>query len=133
MPTTAAKAIFGPDQLRSILDALDSETMQNANKRRSARIRLCAGISIKSCDDPALAAIDVMVEDLSTEGIGLVHVEPLRLGDSFSVLNPFSGSASDEDVRFKIVYCAPSDDGRYRIGGEFPADSGSPMQRLMPQ
>jgi hypothetical protein len=133
MPTTAAKAVFGPDQLRSILDALDSEMMQNTDKRRSARIRLCAGISIQRCGSRGAAAIDVMLEDLSTEGIGLIHVEPLRLGDDFTVLNPFQGSGSDGEIRFTIVYCAPTDDGRYRIGGEFPANARSPMQRLMAQ
>ncbi len=61
--------------------------------------------------------LQVMIEDFSTTGVGLVHSEPLKENDQY-LLEVARSQRNPIWVVLRVVRCLPMDDGTYGVGLE---------------
>src|SRR5438874_13764977 len=68
---------------------------------------------------PGVASVpfEVVIEDISGDGVGLVHGEALALGMRYQLTVPLCDDATAMR-EYIVVRCAPRDDGNFTIGLE---------------
>ena len=105
-----------------------------SDRRRAARVPHRASFDIRPLlNDGMGSAVTVILQDLSSTGMGVLHSHPLDLGKQFQIplQRGFSESLS---LVCTVVRCEQLDEGLYSIGLEFnssPAaiDAGSRQLR----
>lgn len=103
------------DLYREILRSLRSDTRSNRNleKRGAPRVGLRSKVTIilASGGPPTVTC----VRDLSANGIGLVHPEPMSIGSQFTAM--FAGRANDTlAVVYTVANCKELSKTLYSIG-----------------
>ena len=88
------------------------------DRRRAPRVGLRTLITIVPCvSGGSMARREVRVRDLSADGIGLLHREPLKLGTFLVSLLP---RANGEPVNavYRVVRCHQVGDRQYLVGAK---------------
>jgi hypothetical protein len=65
------------------------------------------------------SSVSVKLRDLSTRGIGILHVAPLKKDERFLLLLPASTVISKRAIVCTVVFCRPVPNGEYEIGATF--------------
>jgi hypothetical protein len=105
------------EDVHEMLSALDAAPPEY-EVRGSQRIQLCAPMSIVPIFNNRYGEpLAVLAQDLSGQGIGFAHTDAIELGRQFMI--PSHGQTQCTMILFKVVYCAPMDDGQFRIGAKF--------------
>jgi hypothetical protein len=107
------------EQFETILASLRSfsETDRSVEKRRSPRVGLRATATMIHCTGSGANARqhEVNLRDLSAEGIGLTHTEPLRTGTY--VLISFTRAVGEVlRVLYRVAHCERLGERSYAIG-----------------
>ena len=63
--------------------------------------------------------VQVLVQNLSEQGIGFLHVRPFRVGERLVARLPADGSRLGANVLCTVVHCQPLPDGTFAIGASF--------------
>jgi hypothetical protein len=77
---------------------------------------------------------DVVIEDLSESGVGLVHDQPLSIGVPHLLTVPRGDDNRSIIREYVVVRCGQRNDGKYSIGLEVSVARGSappPAKRVM--
>ena len=97
-----------------------SSTIDAADRRRSPRIKQRGKFDIRPilCDGIG-PATTLVLQDISTGGLGALHSQPLRVGEQFQI--PLTREAGDEPLSLicTVVRCEKMDEDLYGIGFEF--------------
>jgi len=105
------------EDVHEMLAALDAAPADH-EARQSKRIQLCAPMTVVSVHGKKYGdAIAVLVHDLSPQGVGFVHTESIPLGTRYMI--PSHSRTHCTMILFNVVFCAPMDDGQFRIGARF--------------
>ena len=104
---------------RSELRWAFEEAYVEPERRRSARIRhkVVAKIAPWRGKPRSTRPIEVIIEDFSTTGVGLVNSEPLKEDDRYLLEVP-RPSEKPIWVVLRVVRCLPMDSGMYAVGLE---------------
>jgi hypothetical protein len=84
-------------------------------RRRAQRFPLGTEGQLTVC--PAIAGmppVKVRVKDASVTGVGIIHDEPLRVGQKYVIRE--KTLSRRKSVLFTVVRCEPTGDGKYSIG-----------------
>ena len=116
-----------------------------ADRRKAIRVPHCAPFVLRPLSDHSAAGgaetappVTVVLQDLSATGLGIIHSDPLRLGDRYEVpLERQATGAAALSLVCTVVRCERLDDGLYSIGFEFNSsaatiDAGSRQLTGMP-
>jgi len=120
--------------------------VEASDRRKAIRVPHCAPfvlrpLSANSTAGGAAAAcqpVTVVLQDLSATGLGIIHSDPLTLGDRYEVpLERQAAGAAAQSLVCTVVRCERLDDGLYSIGFEFHSsaatiDAGSRQLTGMP-
>ena len=113
--------------------------MDAADRRKAVRVPHCAPFVLRPLTGTAAAeSVTVVLQDLSATGMGIIHSEPLRLGDRFEVpLERQATGAAALSLVCTVVRCERMDEDLYSIGFEFNSsaaaiDAGSRQLTGMP-
>jgi hypothetical protein len=89
---------------------------KGAERRRSARRDVNTPAELIVCPASSRTApIKVTVRDISATGVGLVHSEPLPLGQKYVVREP-SIIPRSQPCLYTVVRADPAGEGKYSIG-----------------
>jgi len=109
------------DDTRLTADALDHvvralrKSKEGSDKRKNARINInnqatmTAGKPAKVCN--------VWVRDISQDGIGILHTDPLPVTSYFGICIHVNGQ-KDMTIVYEVKYFRPISDSLYSIGGQ---------------
>jgi hypothetical protein len=90
------------------------------DRRRSPRIRQRGKFDIRPIlSDGVGPATTLVLQDISTGGLGALHSQPLRVGEQFQI--PLTREAGDQPLSLvcTVVRCEKMDEDLYSIGFEF--------------
>jgi HD-like signal output (HDOD) protein len=108
------------ERLLELSLAEQAEGAAQVNRRKAARIRRDGNILLMPCRQGMLGQpVQVRLKDLSSGGIGIVHVQPIEKGSQFVIQLPQPGGTT-KSLLYTVVRCdpAPSGGGPYSIGAE---------------
>jgi hypothetical protein len=109
--------ILTAGKFEQIMATLKSES-GSREKRESARVglRMQARIIVHSQKEPVQGKL-VWLRDVSTEGIGFMHVTPVAVGTLMVVCLP-RGTAGSLKLLYRIVRCNSVDKDQYILGAK---------------
>ena len=100
--------------------APSSATADAADRRSSPRIRQRGKFEIRPIlSDGIGPSATLVLQAISTGGLGALHSQPLRVGEQFQI--PLTREAGDEPLSLvcTVVRCEKMDENLYGIGFEF--------------
>ena len=103
------------DLYREILHSLrsDSRSSRHLEKRSSPRVGLRSRLTI--IPEPGAPPVLTCVRDISANGVGIIHPEPMAIGSQFTAL--FEGRGSDTlTVVYTVANCKEISKSLYSIG-----------------
>jgi hypothetical protein len=107
------------EQFKEIIRSLrsDGQGRRSLEKRTGPRVGLRARLLIRVHRGGTLSknALLVWLRDLSVEGIGLVHAQPLEDGDEFIAEFPLRNQ-QNLNVLYRVVHCKMLSKSLYCIG-----------------
>ena len=110
--------ILSADLYNQILQALRSDRSER-DKRCSPRVGLRGQVDVLLKPGTKTPPQRMRVRDLSTTGIGLLHVRDVPAGSEFIVRFPARGGASSAPVHVScvVVHCRKLGSDAFAIGG----------------
>jgi hypothetical protein len=85
--------------------------------RREQRLPVSDGAKIILFE--SRSSVLVKLRDLSTRGIGIVHLAPLKKDERFLLLLPASTVTRKRAIVCTVAFCRPAPNGEYEIGATF--------------
>jgi hypothetical protein len=91
-----------------------------ADRRRFPRIPHRAAFHVRPLlNDGVGVPIEVVLQDLSAAGMGVIHSQAMRVGDQYQVPLTREGAAEPLSLVCTVVRCERMDDELFSIGFEF--------------
>ena len=108
------------ESFQSIVAFIGSGDETAGDRRKRPRMDISSGVAsirIQRSGQPEEEA-KVIVRDVSPEGIGILHTQPLRMGDKF-VLRLFSDNGKPRDILCTVMRWRPEGEKHFSIGAMF--------------
>jgi hypothetical protein len=112
--------------IEGLLDeARDLDYREHGERRAKVRYPYFrpARVRAREAGGPSVAAL---TRDLSRQGVGLVHCEPIPLGEAVLVIE--RGDAAPVSLRMRTMWCRAVGDGWHISGGEFLGLANRPTE-----
>jgi len=102
--------------------------LSDKERRRSARVEVKSRVPLSLIENgESLAAVPIMVHDVSPRGINIIYPEPLAAGQQFTVQLP--ESAKKITLLCTVLHSHPLSSGLHSIGAEFTCTIQTPMPK----
>jgi hypothetical protein len=99
------------------------------DRRRSVRIAHRAAFNVRQIlSDGVGPAIMVILQDLSASGMGVLHSQPMRLGDVYQIpltQQPTAAAAGGMTLVATVMRCERMDDDLFSIGFAFNSSAAA--------
>jgi len=102
---------------QSIVQSIQSDDQPTGDKRGSARSAFSG--KVEFVPPGGSSRVQVAVRDLSVQGIGLLHSQPLKCGEEFTIALADPTSDGQRGVVCTVVRWQPISDTQFVIGARF--------------
>jgi len=108
------------ESFQSIMSFIGAGADMDGDRRRRPRMDISSGVATIRIQRAGQAEEEakVIVRDVSPEGIGVIHTQPLRMGDKF-VLRLQSDSGKSRDILCTVMRWRPEGEKQFSIGAVF--------------
>src|SRR5437762_492177 len=112
---------------QSIVQSVRTDAPSDANEKRGApRASLSGKVSIIPPEESE--PVEVVLRDLSVQGIGLIHSRPIKCGQEFTLVLGDSTDGGERGVICTVARWQPISDRLFLIGAKFT----SAVKELVP-
>lgn len=97
----------------------------NSERRETTRTATAMRVAVSRAAQPALAATNVDLIDISAEGMGFVSSSRMKVGEQIATELPVVGQPPIRLIA-EVRHCRLDNDGRFTIGARFVDEQTDP-------